>query len=599
MSSNSYNISSTNFGQNNYKNLDKIRSKLSTLLLKKNSSWTMMLNCDPESEDNDPNTTSRPVKSGHFVYVKPTPLPNPYLVSYSREFAALLGLDKATCTSKEFISIFSGDIKTCSWATPYALSIYGHEMYDNCPFKNDTGYGDGRAISLMEIVIGNPPSRWELQLKGSGKTPFSRTGDGRAVLRSCVREFIASEAMANLGVSTTRALSITASGTERVKRPWFSGSNKGDSKNPDIMQESICAILCRVAPSFVRVGHIELFSRRVRNAKTQKDRAFRISELVLIVEHAIFREYPSIHALTDINLQDKIILMLKDASKRFAKLTADWLRVGYMQGNFHSDNCLVGGSTMDYGPFGYMEKYDPKGNLWTGSGPDYAFINQPAAGGKNFETLVDACIPLLDTDHEKQANKIKIKYYEISTNTVNKMWANKLGFEKYLTTVNKIKLDLFRLIDNGSIDYTIFWRQLAVIVEKFGDYVEVNYDLLFKFLEDSFYTDVNKTMWIKWLEYWFLEIQILISNRACSHRVISNSMKSVSPKFIPREWMLVSAYEAANMGDFSLVNELQILFETPYAEHDVETIKKYYKKSPAIVNGNENVAGVTFMTCSS
>lgn len=162
----------------------------------------------------------------------------------------ILGLDKQTCMLDEFILIFAGHLKNCSWATPYALSIYGKESYDNCPFKNGNGYGDGRAISLMEVIVNN--TRWEFQLKGAGRTPFCRGGDGRSVLRSSIREFIASEAMFNFGVSATRALSITASNTEKVNRPWFSGSDS-NSKNPDIMQKSICAMLCRVSTSFIRV----------------------------------------------------------------------------------------------------------------------------------------------------------------------------------------------------------------------------------------------------------------------------------------------------------------------------------------------------------
>lgn len=586
-------------------------SKLSQLLSKRSNSWTKMLNCDPESDENEPNATSRSVKSGHYVYVKPTPLPNPYLVTFSRSLAKTLGLDNESCLSKDFLSVFSGYIKTNSWATPYALSIYGHEMYDNCPFKNDTGYGDGRAVSLMEVMTedrnGNA-IRWELQLKGSGKTPFCRSGDGRAVLRSCVREFIASEAMYHLGVSTTRALCVTASFTEKVYRPWFSGKDKS-SKNPDIMQESITAMICRVSTSFVRVGHLELFSRRVKNSQTNKEKQFRMKELELIVEHAIFREYPTVNTLRDsrgnmLPLQERILMMLKMAATRFAELIADWIRIGYVQGNFHSDNCLVGGKVMDYGPFGFLERYDPNWNMWDGSIKEYSFMNQPNAGGKNFETLVDALIPLLDSIHEITANSLKQKYYELSMNYVNKMFALKLGFDKYTPTVNTIKIRLFKLLETNSVDYTIFWRQLAEIVEKFGNYERVDYNKLFMILYDCFYVDddVNVLNWTEWIEFWFTSLKKLCMIDKINNKTeicIAKSMKSVSPKFIPREWMLVSAYEAANKGNFKIINELQILFETPYAEHSIEIITKYYKKSPLIINGNESIAGVTHMTCSS
>ena len=573
-------------------------SKLAQLLSKKDCSWTTNLNCDPESDIYAPNNTSRQVKSGHYVYVRPTPLPDPYLVAFSRNMSAILGLDKQTCASDEFILIFAGHLKNCSWTTPYALSMYGKESYDNCPFKNGNGYGDGRAISLMEVIVNN--TRWEFQLKGAGRTPFCRGGDGRAVLRSSIREFIASEAMFNLGVSTTRALSITASNTEKVNRPWFSGSDS-NSKNPDIMQKSICAMLCRVSTSFIRVGHLELFSRRVRNAKTTEDRIFRIKELEMIVEHAIFREYPSINSPQDsrgtyLPLQERIILMLESASKRFANLCASWMRVGYVQGNFHSDNCLVGGRTMDYGPFGFMEKYDPNWNMWTGGGKEYSFINQPMAGEKNFGTLVGAVMPLLDQNHQDMASEIKRIHHEVSVNAVNKMWARKLGFEKFSQNICEIKNKLSTLVENDSIDYTIFWRQLAEIVDKFGELEVVNYKELFGILSDCFYTDVNITKWIEWLEYWFTSVRKSIYGTNYSTKDIAIAMKRVSPKFIPREWMLVNAYKLADKGDFTLVNELQILFETPYAEHDAETIKKYYKKAPSNSNKGNGIAGTTFMT---
>ena len=230
-----------------------------------NLSLIKSLNIDPESEKYYPNQSSRPVKSGHYVFVEPNPLQNPYLVTFSEPTALSIGLTNEICTSKPFISMFSGNYNKTNWATPYALSIYGREIYNNCPFKNDTGYGDGRAMSLTEILVNG--NRWELQLKGCGKTPFCRSGDGRAVLRSSVREFLVSEAMFHLNVNTTRALSLIASNTERVLRPWFSNKKQQNIKQKhDIMQQSKCAVLCRASSSFIRVGQIELFSRRVKSS---------------------------------------------------------------------------------------------------------------------------------------------------------------------------------------------------------------------------------------------------------------------------------------------------------------------------------------------
>lgn len=184
-----------------------------------------------------PNRESREVYSGHYVTVHPQPLPKPVLVVHSPSMAKLLGLEEAS-GSDEFAAFFSGDVDVVSdlasvtWCTGYALSIYGEPMMRNCPFGTGNGYGDGRAISVAEIVSQTTGDRWELQLKGAGKTPYSRRADGRAVLRSSVREFLASEAMFHLGVSTTRALSLVASGSETVDRPWYVRT-EGPTQNHD------------------------------------------------------------------------------------------------------------------------------------------------------------------------------------------------------------------------------------------------------------------------------------------------------------------------------------------------------------------------------
>merc|ERR1719160_1260645 len=212
--------------------------------------------------------------------------------------AALLNLSEEDCASEAFARFFGADASAVkgvkTWCTPYALSIFGEEMYDNCPWKNGNGYGDGRACSMAEVVVNG--KRWELQLKGSGKTPFSRGADGRAVVRSSVRKFLASECMGHMGVSTTRALACVASKAETTQRPRYSGEKRhvptladlpphvvkqvemmppdiqrqvlrqlqAGSQQPDLMQREPCATVCRVAPSFLRVGHVELFSRRAR-----------------------------------------------------------------------------------------------------------------------------------------------------------------------------------------------------------------------------------------------------------------------------------------------------------------------------------------------
>ena len=229
--------------------------------------------------------------------------------------------------------------------------MYGAETYQNCPFGNGNGYGDGRAMSLGELVTDGTQARHEMQLKGAGPTPFSRGADGRAVLRSSIREFLASEAMHNLGVPTTRALSLVRSGSETARRPWYSDVGPRRGSEPNTVVAEPCAITCRVAPSFLRVGHVELFGRRARAGAGGE--AASLDELRLIVKHAIFREFPGIADFgpgsTEELQQEHVVELLRQASHGIASLTANWIRVGFVQGNFNSVRIVNGSTSPEWG----------------------------------------------------------------------------------------------------------------------------------------------------------------------------------------------------------------------------------------------------------
>lgn len=237
---------------------------LSTMVRLRDNSFLSQMLRDPENDDHASNQEMRQVKGGHYVVVRPKPLERARVVLVSQEMAAQLGFSTEHCASDEFCSFFSGatDVVpgSIAWATPYALSIYGEfQKNRQCPFRNGCGYGDGRVLSVQEVV--NPQGRrWELQLKGAGRTPFCRGGDGRAVLRSSIREFLVSEAMHHLGVGTTRALSLVMSEQESVIRPRPEEDEIGQQREP-------CAITCRAAKSFLRIGHFELFGRRMSQCR--------------------------------------------------------------------------------------------------------------------------------------------------------------------------------------------------------------------------------------------------------------------------------------------------------------------------------------------
>ena len=250
------------------------------------------LNIDPDATEDGEDHDPREVCSGHFLPVKPTPIKNSVYVTHSQSLFNELGLSHKLPHDESFQKIFSGDLscatppmKKFGWATGYALSIYGNEYTAQCPFQTGNGYGDGRAISVFEGVFNG--KRWEMQLKGGGSTPYCRGADGRAVLRSSVREFLAQDFMHALGVPTTRSLTLYASNAETVARPWYSEGSK--HFDPDIMVSNPVAITTRVAPSFLRVGQLELFSRRVRHQSHPKAR----EELRMIFNHLIEREYQS------------------------------------------------------------------------------------------------------------------------------------------------------------------------------------------------------------------------------------------------------------------------------------------------------------------
>ena len=284
------------------------------------------LHVDPEATQDGNDHQPRQVRSGHYVPVRPTPIGSPTYIAHSNELFDELGLSNALVHDDEFRRLFSGDISVAQapmapfgWATGYAHSIYG-EYTQQCPFGNGNGYGDGRAISVFEGCFRG--KRWEMQLKGGGKTPYCRGADGRAVLRSSVREFLAQEFMHALGVPTSRSLTLYVSQSETVRRPWY--GEKSNSLNPDVLTSNPVAITTRVAPSFIRVGQLELFARRVRSG----DHPDALKELRMIVQHLIQRNYVPVIDQS-LGFAEQVVELAKLFRGRLIRLVVDWLRVGY------------------------------------------------------------------------------------------------------------------------------------------------------------------------------------------------------------------------------------------------------------------------------
>ena len=458
------------------------------------------------------------------------------------------------------------------WATGYALSIYGTEYTQQCPFGTGNGYGDGRAISVFEGLFNG--KRMEMQLKGGGPTPYCRGADGRAVLRSSVREFLAQELMHALGIPTSRSLTLFVSETEIIRRPWYTEGSK--YFEPDIMVDNHAAITTRVAPSFLRVGQLELFARRVRS--NSHDNA--LNELKIIVQHLINRNYRK-EIDPNHSFNEKVIKLAYLYRERFVSLVANWMRVGYCQGNFNSDNCAAGGFTLDYGPFGFCELFDPRFQPWTGGGEHFSFFNQPFAAEINFKMFCSSLLPLLLENREdiEKLEKIKNDFSKVMRKEMQLMWAKKLGFEKYDETLTN---ELFNLMVNSKADFSIFFRKLSHIPDNIS------------ILKESFYlpsTEELDKKWFTWLKKW----QDCI-NKQGDFREISKSMKQVNPKYTWREWMIVPAYEEAEVGNYSKIRELQTIFKNPYEEQSLEIEQKYNRLRPREFF---NKGGISHYSCSS
>ena len=541
------------------------------------------LSADPEQARHAPNKTTRQVRSGHYVEVLPTSLPDPEYVIHSRTFFHELNLSENVSSEDAFMHFFTGDptvavnaanadlarpqVLASGWASGYALSIYGQELYHNCPFKNGNGYGDGRAISVLEVLL---PSgqRWEFQLKGGGTTPYCRGADGRAVLRSSIREFLASEAMAALGVPTSRALCLFVSGSETISRPWYSPGVK--TQEPDRMIDEPAAITTRAAASFLRVGQLELFGRRAR--KNEHPRA--MAELEAIFLHTLEREYPDIAAqmrCPEATLAEKVFAVSREFGERLSRLAAHWIRVGYCQGNFNSDNCSLGGRTLDYGPFGFIEAYDPKFQMWIGGGEHFSFLNQPMAAMVNFQMFCTALVPLLGNDANavQELGKILEALPTTMNREMNRMWAEKMGLAEFS---EELFAELHALMSGTPVDYTIFWRELSSLPRHVAALRPGFYETRGEYSHNSVAMEIR---WAAWLQKWHAALE----REGRPPAAVSAAMKRVNPKYIPREWMLVEAYRSAtDTGDYSLVRRLHRVLEDPYGEQSEAVAALYYKK---------------------
>lgn len=542
-------------------------------------SFLTSLNPDPQATSDGYDHQPRQVYSGHYVPVLPMALKAPGYVAHSQTLFRELGLDDNLAGTQAFVRLFSGDMtnvpppmRKTGWATGYALSIYGTEYTQQCPFGTGNGYGDGRALSVFEGLFNG--KRWEMQLKGAGRTPYCRGADGRAVLRSSVREFLAQEHMHALGVPSSRSLCLMMSQSETVNRPWYyQGSS---SFEPEVMVANPVAITTRVAPSFIRVGQLELFARRARSQQHPDA----LAELQALVAHLIEREY-ALEIDTSLSLPEQVIQLAEIFQERLTSLVANWIRVGYCQGNFNSDNCAAGGYTLDYGPFGFCELFDPLYQPWTGGGRHFSFFNQTAAAEKNFSMFCGALAPLLqdEPDRLNELDAIRGGFAAMMEHKLGVMWASKLGLQSYNA---ELAMSLFQLMVRTSVDYTMLFRELCCLPDKVTAITRCFYQPA---------DEALKQQWNDWLTAWHEHLDKRVDNKEIARR-----MKQVNPKYTWREWLVVPAYTEAEKGNFTLLKALQNVLTNPYDEQSADVETTYYCLRPAEYF---DAGGISHYSCSS
>ena len=514
-----------------------------------------------------PTGQSREVRGAHLTKVRPSvSAPEPVLVACAADVAADLGLTPEDCESDSFLRCFAGAPpgEFDCWATAYGASFFG---------RYGGQRGDGRAISIG-VVRGR-----EVQLKGAGRTPYSRQFDGRAVLRSTVREFLASEAMAALRVPTSRALCVVATG-ERIARAWYAD----DGRERVVYEPG--AVGTRVASSFLRFGQLELYYQRGET-----------DLLIELATHALRREFS--HLLVQHPsepLARSLVRMFAEVCERQARLVAGWLRVGYAQGNMNSDNSALGGFTPDYGPFGFVEAYAPDYCPWTGGAPGYCFANQPQAAAINLARLSDVFAEVVQTVGKADGlpgaeitSMIDELRAAVSSGYVDTFHAAhddacraKLGLATWTTeTDGAMWTDLMKLLASAGnlgegVDFTLFFRALTDAEAGTTD-AGVLGALRASALDDvDAWPADQREAWAAWSSRFAQRVRA--DGRPHNERVAE--MRTASPKYILRNWMAAEAYDAAASGEYELVRELHRVLRSPYDDQGDDVDARWAQPTP-------------------
>ncbi|HSD18066.1 MAG TPA: YdiU family protein [Thermomonas sp.] len=503
----------------------------------------------------DPETRvfPRQVPAAAWSAVDPTPVAAPRLLAHSREMAAELGFSEADLGSPQFARVFGGNA-LLPGMQPFASNYGGHQ------FGHWAGQlGDGRAISLGEALLPDGQRR-ELQLKGAGPTPYSRSADGRAVLRSSIREFLCSETMHHLGIPTTRALSLVGTGEGVVRDMFYDGHPQVEAG----------AIVCRVAPSFLRFGHFELPAMRGD-----------IELLRRLADFCIARDFPHLQGQGEALHAD----WFAEVCERTARLVAGWMRVGFVHGVLNTDNMSILGLTIDYGPYGWIDAYDPDWtpNTTDAAGRRYRFGWQPRVAYWNLGQLARALSPLFADPAPLQAGLERFaSAYALADRDST---ARKLGLAECRDEDVDLLRDLHGLLHAHEVDMTLWFRALADIDPQAPSLAT---------LQDAFYDPGKQAAGEAAFNEWLARYATRLGDDPLTADQRRSRMNAVNPKYVLRNWLAQEAIDRADAGDMTGIGELLEVMRRPY--EDQPGNQRLAGKRPEWARDK---AGCSMLSCSS